>query len=95
MIKVKNCFSSALNRAKAELKFISSSFALQQRRQQAFKRFTQREFSEFKLISELSSTTISNNQSSVRKSSQRDDQRAERKECVEDVSKVITSVFQI
>ena len=61
MIKVKDHSSSALNRAKAESEFISSSFASQQQRQQAFKRFTRREFFEFKLMSELLSTTILNN----------------------------------
>ena len=65
MIKVKDRSSSALNRAKTESEFISSSFTSQQRRQQAFKRFTRRKSSEFELMNELSSTTISNNQSSA------------------------------
>ena len=70
-------------------------FASQQRRQQAFKRFTQRKSFEFEFMNELSSTMILNNQSSARKNRQRDDQQNEREKRVKDVSKIITSVFQI
>ena len=46
-------------------------------------------------MNELSSTTISDNQLSARENRQRDDQREEREERVEDVSKAMTSVFQM
>ena len=49
----------------------------------------------FELISEVSSTAISDNQLSARKTRQRDDQRDERKKRIEDILKIMMNVFQV
>ena len=46
-------------------------------------------------MNEVSSTTISNNQLSARKTRQRNDQRDERKERTENVLKIMMNVFQV
>ena len=77
-----------INQAWAE-ETASRSSASQQRRQQAFERFTQREPSGFELMSEPSSTAISDSQSSARGVSQ----RGGRGERVEGVPEVIDECF--
>ena len=55
--------------------YTSLDLLRQQQRQQAFERFTQREPFWFELVGELSSTAISDSQSSAQGARQRDDQR--------------------
>ena len=94
-MKVKKRSRKSFNQARIEEEATSQSFISQQRRQQAFEQSTQLESSKFELMSELSSTTILDSQSSVRKIRQRDDQRNKQEERIEDISKAIMSVFQI